>query len=170
MSQVIRIPQELYSKLGRHAEGFETPAQVIERILEHYEGKKHTSETSFKPLSQKRKKDITKYTFNNHTYGKGRLVHAIIKFYINDNKCSFKELSELFPKHLQGSIGVFNKIEYIKSKYATKDLKRHYLKPSELLVLGDNTTIAICDQWGIGNIDLFIDQAISLGYQISKAA
>ena len=34
MSQVIRIPDTIYNRLGRQAQGFETPANVIERILD----------------------------------------------------------------------------------------------------------------------------------------
>ena len=37
MSQVVKIPFELYSRLGVHAKGFETPADVIEKILNFYE-------------------------------------------------------------------------------------------------------------------------------------
>ncbi|BDD89186.1 hypothetical protein [Desulfofustis limnaeus] len=38
MSKVIRIPIELYDRLSVHAEGFDTPADVIQRILDYYEG------------------------------------------------------------------------------------------------------------------------------------
>jgi len=37
MSQVIRIPENVYQRLSLHAKGFETPAQVIEKILNFYE-------------------------------------------------------------------------------------------------------------------------------------
>ncbi len=37
MSQVIRIPQHVYKRLGSHAVGFDTPAGVIEKILDFYE-------------------------------------------------------------------------------------------------------------------------------------
>jgi hypothetical protein len=40
VSEVIKIPFDLYSRLGTHAKGFETPADVIERILNFYEGKR----------------------------------------------------------------------------------------------------------------------------------
>ncbi len=39
MSKVLRISTELYQRLGSHANGFETPASVIERMLTSYEGK-----------------------------------------------------------------------------------------------------------------------------------
>jgi hypothetical protein len=38
MSQVIKIPSELYRRLESHTVGFDTPANVIERILDAYEG------------------------------------------------------------------------------------------------------------------------------------
>ena len=38
MSQVIRIPSKIYFRLTQHAVGFDTPANVIEKLLNHYEG------------------------------------------------------------------------------------------------------------------------------------
>jgi len=37
MSQVIRVPESLYNRLEEHAHGFDTPANVIEKILNFYE-------------------------------------------------------------------------------------------------------------------------------------
>jgi hypothetical protein len=37
MSQVVRIPANIYTRLARHARGFDTPVNVIERLLNHYE-------------------------------------------------------------------------------------------------------------------------------------
>ena len=39
MDQNIKISNELYQRLGVHAKGFDTPANVIERILDFYEEK-----------------------------------------------------------------------------------------------------------------------------------
>ncbi|MEP0073359.1 MAG: hypothetical protein ABJE79_11700 [Marinomonas sp.] len=44
MSQVIRITDELYERLKSHAEGFDTPASVVERVLNSYEA------NGFKPV------------------------------------------------------------------------------------------------------------------------
>ena len=38
MAQVIRIPDSVYNRLTRHSRGIEEPAEVIERLLDHYEG------------------------------------------------------------------------------------------------------------------------------------
>ena len=37
MSQVIRIPINLYERLKNHAQGFDRPSDIIERILDYYE-------------------------------------------------------------------------------------------------------------------------------------
>ena len=37
MSQVIRIPKNLYKRLESHAIGFDTPAGVLEKVLNFYE-------------------------------------------------------------------------------------------------------------------------------------
>lgn len=37
MSPVIRIPDPIYSRLEGHAKGFDTPSNVIEKILDYYE-------------------------------------------------------------------------------------------------------------------------------------
>ena len=44
MSQVIRIPSDLYQRLEKHAVGFASPASVIEKLLNFYEG--NNSESS----------------------------------------------------------------------------------------------------------------------------
>ncbi len=45
MNQTIEIPTSLYQRLSSHAEGFETPALVIERLLNSFEGQKSTKPT-----------------------------------------------------------------------------------------------------------------------------
>jgi hypothetical protein len=37
MPPVIRIPNSLYSRLEKHAKGFDTPINVIERLADHYD-------------------------------------------------------------------------------------------------------------------------------------
>ena len=39
MSQVIRIPRDVFKRLESYAVGFDTPAGVIERLLDFYESK-----------------------------------------------------------------------------------------------------------------------------------
>ena len=46
MSQVIRIPANLYHRLSLHARGFETPANVIEKMLNFYEEQEDVESTA----------------------------------------------------------------------------------------------------------------------------
>jgi len=58
MSQVIRIPESIYTRLSRHAKGFDTPANVIERLLNHYEGSDYASHAQ----ERSRAESIDKYS------------------------------------------------------------------------------------------------------------
>ena len=49
MAPVIRVSEKLFSRLECHAEGFDTPAAVIERILNTLEGVEASSEQSSEP-------------------------------------------------------------------------------------------------------------------------
>ena len=106
--------------------------------------------------------DKSTYTFNGNTYGKGRLVLAVVEQYVSDNHGLAKdELEERFPSTLQGSIGVISSIEEAEGKYKGK---RHFVKNTIKLT---NATIAVCNQWGSKNIDKFVQHAAGeLGYNI----
>ncbi len=55
MSQVIRISNDLYKRLEGHATGFDTPSNVIERILNFYEGvdESHRGNSNGQPSSER---------------------------------------------------------------------------------------------------------------------
>lgn len=166
MSPVVRIPTDIYSRLEKHAQGFDTPANVIEKLLNHYEG-----------INQKQPKKPsgpdtgsgprTKYLFSGKLYGKGRLVLAVIGDYVVSNpETSYNELVKIFPKHLQGSNGVFSTQDEAEEIFQRTRHKRHFIKPSELIKLSDSV-IAVSTEWGTGNIDNFISEARSVGYTIT---
>jgi hypothetical protein len=108
--------------------------------------------------------DKSTYIFNGNTYGKARLVLAIVEQYVSDNDgLAKKELEERFPGALQGSIGVISSIEEAEGKYKGK---RHFIKKAIKLT---NATVAVCNQWGSKNIDKFVQHAAGeLGYKIDK--
>ena len=108
--------------------------------------------------------DRSTYTFNGKTYGKGRLVLAVVEQYVSDNpRLAKAKLEEIFPATLQGSIGVLSSIEEAEGKYKGK---RHFVKSAIKLA---NATIAVCNQWGSGNIDMFLQHAIGeLGYAVEN--
>ena len=109
-------------------------------------------------------KDKSTYTFNGNTYGKGRLVLAVVEQYVSDNPGLAKEeLEEKFPAALQGSIGVLSSIEEAEGKYKGK---RHFVKNPIRLT---NATIAVCSQWGAGNLEGFLQHTTGeLGYAINE--
>ena len=85
MSPVIRIPEDLYSRLEQHAKGFDTPANAIETLLNQLEGIDSRVSNIVPALDATKKRDTTKYSFNNHQNGKAKLVLAVVKDYVFSN-------------------------------------------------------------------------------------
>ena len=101
-------------------------------------------------------RDLTKYLFNGQKFGKSKLVLAVISDFVEKNpSITFSQLKEKFPANLQGS-EVFTTFEEANNK-ANDNNKRNFIKPNELITLGDASTIAVSTQWGINNINRFID-------------
>lgn len=108
-------------------------------------------------------KDYTKYIFNGNKYGKNRLVLAVIKDYVNNNPTiTYEDLQVVFPNSLQG-IETFTTETEAKQK---KD-RRNFIKKNELITLS-NATIAVSTQWGIGNIEPFINHCKGMNIDIIK--
>lgn len=123
-----------------------------------------TTNVVFKDMSNN--KDNSKYIYENHEYGKGKIVHKIIKSYVEANQnITFAELEKVFPKHLQGSSGVFSTIEQATDIETKTTRRRHFLKPDEQIILSDSI-IAVSSQWGIKNINNFIIKAKEIGFNI----
>jgi len=111
-------------------------------------------------------KDYSKFLFNNQEYNKGRLVNAVLKYYIENNpEITFSELKTKFPDKIQGSFGVFDIKEKAEDIYQRWGHKRHYINPEEEIKIAD-AVIATCTQWNPENIKLFLNQANNLGMKI----
>lgn len=109
-------------------------------------------------------RDMTKYEFQGNVYNKRNLVLAVITHHINTHKSlTLGELQQVFPDSLHRALGVVVTVE----KAEEKDPKRYFLDDSQILNTGDGHSIAICNQWGIGNIGPFLDIAKTLGYTIT---
>jgi len=125
-----------------------------------------TTDTYFKNTALR---DTTQYVFNGEFLGKGRLVLAVVKRYVEDHpNITFSALENAFPKGCQGSYGVFALLEDANEIYSSKGRKRHFIELDERISLAD-CTIAICSQWGKTNIAKFIDQATKNGCSIDLA-
>ncbi len=125
-----------------------------------------TSTNPKKPTGKKSKKDgkdRSKIAFAGKQYGKGRLVQAVIEKYVADHPhITSKQLEEAFPTSLH-SLGLFQTIPVAKKK--SKGHRRFFTK--EPIKLKDKT-IAVCSEFGTGNIDPFLEQASKQGYPIKK--
>lgn len=109
-------------------------------------------------------RDTTQYEFLGQVYNKRNLVLAVVTQYIHDHpQVTLDELRQVFPDFLHSSFGVVAPIE----KAIEKGQKRYFLDESQILRTGDNQTVAVCNQWGIGNIGPFLDIAKQLGHQIT---
>jgi hypothetical protein len=112
-------------------------------------------------------KDYSKFNYKNKAYNKARLVNEIVRDFVDLNPTTtFSELKEIFPKQIQGSFGVFDKLSRAEEIYINWGHKRHYIKPTETINLGDGEIIATCNQWNPHNIADFIKNAEKLGYEI----
>ena len=114
-------------------------------------------------ISTPSNRDKTKYMFEGKVYPKNRLVLAIVKKYIEKNNPTFVELSKIFDKSLQGSLGVVELYE--EATKISDAAKRFFLKEEDVITL-QKDKVVVCTQWGIFNIVKFIKRAQALGFNI----
>jgi len=165
MSKTIEISNNVFSRLEEHTKGFnDTPSNVIERLLIAFEGKA--------TKTVKTNKDRTKYIFETNVYGKGKLVLAVIKSYVNSHdNLSYEDLQKVFPKELQRyGIGVLNTLDHVQEEYVYKKKRlRHHIKPEEQINL-KGEVIVVSREWGAGekdNISGFLKHIKSLGFSVT---
>lgn len=58
MPPIIRLPDELYTRLSKHAKGFDTPANVIEKLLNQVEGINPTKEAKEPKTLQRKRPEL----------------------------------------------------------------------------------------------------------------
>jgi hypothetical protein len=110
-------------------------------------------------------RDTSKLKFNGELYGKGRLVLAVVQHYVKSNpRVSLTKLKEVFPDELQPRYGMVQEVG--KAKKLSADRDRFFLKPEDLIKVGDKK-IAVCNQFGSNNLPPFLKMVKSrLGYNI----
>lgn len=113
-------------------------------------------------------RDYTKYNFNNETYGKGRLVLAVITEFIKQNPAiTFEQLKIQFPDKLQGSLGVIEETSFLDDNKSKSN--RFFTKPNEILTLqNENKSVIVCSDWGL-NTKGFVEYARErFGFEIEE--
>ncbi|MBE7630508.1 type I restriction enzyme HsdR N-terminal domain-containing protein [Tenacibaculum piscium] len=115
-------------------------------------------------------RDNTKYKLNGiqKRLAKNRFVLEFVKQYLKKKPTTFNSLKNIFPNELQGSTGVFNDLDFVKTKYANKTDKRHFLENSEILESSDGIKLVVSTQWGKHNISEIIDLARKEGFQVEE--
>ncbi len=107
--------------------------------------------------------DYTKYLYRGISYGKNRLVLAVITDYARQHpELSYNQLRTVFPDSLQGTETLTTE-RIAKSK---KD-KRNFMKSDELITLADEV-VSVSTQWGKFNIGRFLEKCKVLGIEVSE--
>lgn len=121
---------------------------------------------SILPPDSPSQRDKTRYLFNGNVYLKNKLVLAVVKDYVANNRSiTCNELKTVFDKSLQGSIGVVENENVAEQR---RDYQvRFFIKANDILHLIDGNML-VCSQWGILNISNFIKRAEQLGYKIEQ--
>ena len=99
-------------------------------------------------------RDVTKYKFNGVEYGKSRLAHAIISYYVKKNEPIYKELCDVFPVKLIPPYGLF--VPLAEALEVSKDRARFFVKDREVLELSDGP-VCVSNQFTKERIDKLIN-------------
>ena len=122
---------------------------------------------------EKTAKDYTKYRFMGKTYGKSRLVLAVVQQYVEDyHPATFEELKEAFSDELQGSLGVVRRIQDVSDKYRGigGSVKRYFVNDDEMIRLLSGEVVLVCTQFNAENTAKFVGHVINeLGYSVIEA-
>lgn len=109
-------------------------------------------------------RDYTSYKFQDEIYNKRKLVLAVMKKYFDDN--TENDISVLRKKFSNQRL--FAPLQDAIEKKNKHGQSRHFLKDGEPVLVGGEQ-YAISNQWGVGNIDDFINDMRKLGYQIDES-
>ena len=137
------------------------------------EGNWYTVTNWYAPKSGIGKRDYTKYILNdsNILLGKGRLVYEVVKDYLaNHVGISFTELQKVFPDSLRNvkSSKVKLHVVDLEDRVFEFDKKNRYVRYFKEPLICEDGAVVVSSQWGIGNINPFIEYARSLGYIVKE--
>ena len=136
----------------------ETPVTEISK-------EKETETVTPKEKTKSTGRDLTKYKFNSGEFGKGPLVLAVVKKYVEDNpKITLPNLKKIFPDELLFRFGIFQEAK--EAQKISKDRPRYFLKPEQIIKLKDGKSIAVCNQFTAETLKPFLKVAKEKGYSI----
>ena len=166
-NEVVSIPElqqpQVYALLSRFSVQCRVDLGISDTPIDESIFARTISAVEQSSEAVKGKRDTTKYTFNGETFGKGRLVLAVVKDYVSKNPdTTFDGLKKAFPDEWQAggskssNRAVFVRLIEAENHFKDKGHRRHFIKKGEAIQLSDEV-IAVSNQWGIGNIGDFVD-------------
>ncbi len=110
--------------------------------------------------------DHTGYSLEGGAFlGKNKFVYAVVSTYVRQHpEATFEDIERVFPSELQGSFGVVQTMDYIKSKNFKG--RRYFKEPEYVLRSSDGVLFAVSTEWGKGNIEKFLKTVRRLGYNV----
>ena len=172
----VKIPefqaQQVFSLLSRFSVQCRVDLGISDTAVDESIFAKSISAVQLSGAAIKGKKDTSKYSFNGESLPKSRLVLAVVKDYVEKNpKTNFDDLKKVFANDLHNKSGkgaVFVRLVDAEKLFEDKGHKRHFFNKGETIQLSDEV-IAVSNQWGVGNIDAFVDSSNkNLNADISK--
>jgi len=120
-------------------------------------------QTEERKESRESSKDYTQYNFEGVRYSKRKLVFAVVSRWVELNKPqNIAELRKIFSIN-----NLFCPVQQARETYIRQGISRHFLEDGELFKFSLNEEYALSNQWGKRNIEIFIAQARSAGFEIS---
>ncbi len=111
----------------------------------------------------KKGRNNQKFKFNGEEYGKGRLVLAVVRQYVEDHKPTLKQIKEAFPDELLKRFGVCQEEE--KASEISGARPRYFVSEADQVKV-KGKIIVVCNQWTSENIQPFLKAAKALSYKI----
>lgn len=144
---------------------YENHIPIAALTINRYKGKDGNiyvvTDTYF--IESVKNRDYTKYIFKGQKFGKNRLVLAVIKDFVERNPTiTYSQLKAKFSDKLQGRETFTTETEA-----KQKRDRRNFIEPDELITLVDET-IAVSTQWGLLNINPFIEHCREMNIEIKQ--
>lgn len=108
-------------------------------------------------------KDLTKYRIEGTEkwLAKNRLVLECVRQFFKDVEVKDNAyLQETWPTAVQGGAGIIKPLEEVQTE-------RYYFM-DDVLTAPDGRKYVVCNQWGTGNFEKFLELAKSLGYPVES--
>jgi hypothetical protein len=166
-NDIVQIPdsqvQQVFSLLSRFSVQCRVDLGISDTPIDESIFARTISAVEQSSEAVKGKRDTSKYTFNGEALAKSRLVHAVVKDYVSKNpNTTYDDLKKAFPDEWQAggskssNRAVFVRLIEAEKLFKDKGHRRHFFKEGETVQLSDEI-IAVSNQWGIGNIDDFVN-------------